>query len=684
MSGASATSKGRQPLSMQTEHARQQQLITLGLLLLLLGPLTLISAGVLAGVVGKQRRRLLACAVAGALLLVGAACFWQRYQELALALWAAGADAYQRIQAGQRTRQTPDYWGLAQQCWQPLWVWWQWSLPVAPFAALNLLATQVRSVEELERERFEREQQAAAAHERRVRAKLDKAPASVNGAMLLGAPLDSGDLPWAQDDFFTYPTDSMSRHAAVIGSSGMGKSETVLRLAAGARQVYGWKVFFIDCKGERPLQERFVATMRAAGTTNIGQFPQRPLCGWQGDTVALLNRLLAVVDYSEPYYRDLTKMLLNLTLEAPGGPPRSSEELLASMILSRLRQRYGNRPEVEEIDGLKPKDASAAYNRYRAFFKALGSGLDGHPGDAAAWSFDTVDAGYILLDGLSLKDQTASFGRFIIEDFAHYAAQRKPAHEKVLLIIDEYPVIAYSSSGTAALFEMVRFHGASIIVTGQSYAGMGEGFDRILGAAETLFLHRCGDPDKLLPRAGQRLAFKRRVGFAERGIGRGAREYATGDGFLAVDEELKIHPNDVKELPPGECFVIAGGRYQRVLVKRAPFAPAGAVVAIATPEPTSSRPLALEVEREERDGHDQTAGEEGQSSNAPANSKAEAPSPASAGSSPQPPTEQAPPKIVSSDGVTPLAPGATSVTGDMPKLSPAAQSASSYPGEDDR
>jgi hypothetical protein len=93
---------------------------------------------------------------------------------------------------------------------------------------------------------------------------------------------------------------------------------------------------------------------------------------------------------------------------------------------------------------------------------------------------------------------------------------------------------------------MVRFHGASIIVTGQSYAGMGEGFDRILGAAETLFLHRCGDPDKLLPRAGQRLAFKRRVSFAERGIGRGAKEYATGGGYLAVDEELKIHPNHVQ------------------------------------------------------------------------------------------------------------------------------------------
>jgi len=606
MSSPSSSGSGRQPLSMQTEFARQQQLTTVAMLLLLLGPLTLAIAGVLAGIVGRSKQRMAVAAAGGALLLAATAWFWRDYQTLALEAWAVWSTAYRAVQLAQTSGRSPDYGALARDCWPPLWTWWQWSLVTAPFAALNLLANRVRSAEELERERFERAERAAAEHERRVRAKVDKAPASVKGAMVLGVPLDAGDLAWVQGDLFTYPADSMARHGAVIGSSGMGKSETVLRLAAGARQTYNWKVFFIDCKGEQALQERFVATMRAAGATRVGQFPQQPLRGWQGDAVALLNRLLAVVDYTEPYYRDLTKMLLNLTLEAPGGPPRSSQELLASMVLARLRQRYQGRPEVDEIDGLRPKDAAASYNRYRAFFKALGGGLDGAEGDGAAWSFDSVDAGYILLDGLTLKDQTASFGRFIIEDFAHYVARRKPKDERVLLIIDEYPVIAFSGSGTASLFEMVRFHGASIIVTGQSYAGMGEGFDRILGAAETLILHRCGDPDQLLPRAGQRLTFKRRVSFSERGIGRAAREYATGGGYLAVDEELKIHPNAVKELPRGECFVIAGGQYQRVLVKRAPLpsddaAPEPSATDVPpAPGPESTGPLAVEVERERR------------------------------------------------------------------------------------
>jgi hypothetical protein len=605
MSSPSASSAGRQPLSMQTEYARQQQLMTVGMLLLLLGPITLAVAGVVTGMVGRKKHRMAIVAIGGTLTLAIAGWFWHDYQAQALHAWAVWSAAYGTLQRAQASGRSPDYWALAQDCWPPLWAWWRVSLVTAPFAALNLLNNRVRSAAELEQERFAKEEQAATQRERKAKETLAKAPGSTGGAMVLGVPLAEGDLPWVKNRFFTYPADSMARHGAVIGSSGMGKSETVLRLAAGARQTYGWKVFFVDCKGEQALQERFVATMRAAGAQAIGAFPQQPLRGWQGDSVALLNRLLAVLDYSEPYYRDMTKMLLNLTLEAPGGPPRSSQELLEGMLLARLRQRYAGRPEVDEIDGLRPRDAAASYNRYRAFFKALGSGLDGDPDDAATWSFDTVDAGYILLDGLTLKDQTASFGRYLIEDFAHYAARRKPKEQRVLLIIDEYPVIAFSGAGTASLFEMVRFHGASIIVTGQSYAGMGEGFDRILGAAETLFLHRCGDPDQLLPRAGQRLSFKRRVGFSERGIGRGAREFATGAGYLAIDEELKIHPNQVKELPRGECFVIAGGQYQRVLVKRAPLLSPerGMEQAATSPEPSvpastaAPLPAIFEVER---------------------------------------------------------------------------------------
>lgn len=46
MSGSSGGSGGgRPPLSMQTEYARQQQFITVGMLLVIFGPITVIVAG---------------------------------------------------------------------------------------------------------------------------------------------------------------------------------------------------------------------------------------------------------------------------------------------------------------------------------------------------------------------------------------------------------------------------------------------------------------------------------------------------------------------------------------------------------------------------------------------------------------------------------------------------------------
>jgi hypothetical protein len=90
----------------------------------------------------------------------------------------------------------------------------------------------------------------------------------------------------------------------------------------------------------------------------------------------------------------------------------------------------------------------------------------------------------------------------------------------------------------------------------------------MLGAAAGLILHQCADPEHLLVRAGQRLDFQRRVTITERGIGQAVKEYAVGEGMLAETDALKVDPNAVKQLGPGECVVIAQGRAQHVAVSQ--------------------------------------------------------------------------------------------------------------------
>jgi hypothetical protein len=437
---------------------------------------------------------------------------------------------------------------------------WAMLLLSAPTISLFLESTRIRQVDEVERGRHEREERTLQLAAQKARTQATDVPPVVKSQLVLGASI-RGDLDWTQGRYITYPPVVLGRHLVAIGASGSGKTETSIRLAYGAAKVYGWKVFYLDCKGDEEMAARFMNAMATAGYSNIARFPDRAYDGWRGDNVALFNRLMAIVDYTEPYYRDLTKMILDLAINAPGGLPRSSEELLARLNPDALKQLYNGTVDIHAVDGIKPEHIHSAHNRYRAFFRALDGGLDG------SWAFEDVDAGYVLMRGLELKDQTASIGRFMMEDFAHYVSKRKDPNQRILFIIDEFPAIAFGGANTAILFEMVRSKGAGVVVTAQSYAGMGEGADRILGAAATLLLHQCADPDKLLARAGMATTYARSISFAERGVSH-PTAYGVGAGSIREQEQLKVHPNAVKALAPGECFLISGGRYAYVSVAR--------------------------------------------------------------------------------------------------------------------
>ena len=55
------------------------------------------------------------------------------------------------------------------------------------------------------------------------------------------------------------------------------------------------------------------------------------------------------------------------------------------------------------------KDPLGVYNRYAALLGKLDGRLDG------AWSFDSVDAAYISLDGLALSGIVSGLGRYFVE-----------------------------------------------------------------------------------------------------------------------------------------------------------------------------------------------------------------------------------------------------------------------------
>ena len=372
-------------------------------------------------------------------------------------------------------------------------------------------------------------------------------------ALLWGLPIQGDLYSWIVNGQMSYPERELGQHVIIIGQSGVGKTETVLRLAAGALQSYGWQVIFLDAKGDYATAARFFIAMQQFHARSINVFPTLPYNGWRGDSSALLNRLMAVEDYSEPYYKNIAKLMLTLALNVPENRPQNSRELLHLLHKDRLLAAYQGEEEAYEIEAITPRDAAGVFHRYRSFFAALHGQLDG------TWSFDDAQAIYIILDGLALKEESNSLSRFLIEDFAHYVSRRKSPQQRVLFIIDEFSAISFGTDA-ANLFERIRSYGASVIVTSQSYEGLGKDADRMLGAATGIILHQSSSPEKIINRAGTKKRAERSHQLDTEGT--------TGGGSMRVQDTFRVDPNTIRQLGVGEAVIIAHGHAHRLQVER--------------------------------------------------------------------------------------------------------------------
>jgi hypothetical protein len=361
-----------------------------------------------------------------------------------------------------------------------------------------------------------------------------------NAEAVLGAWID-GDLhSWHHGRWTTLPQPVLGLGTVLVGLPGAGKTETLLRLAELGLH-HDMDVHILDAKGDPATAQRFAALCATHGIT-ARRFPDEPYDGWRGDPAALRNRLSRVIDYTEPYYADGARDLLATICNAPGGPPRSLPALLAAI---------GS----VQLDGLDPAVRRGTLARYRAFAAAATGTLDG------TWAYEDTRASYLLLDGVALGDDAPRLARYLVEDFAHYAAARKPPERKTLLLVDEFSAIRLPNA--AALIERLRSFGAGIVIAAQSPEALHDDAreaDRLLGAAATLIAHRIANPDPVVTRAG---TTKR----AERSHQLDGT-LATGAGSLRMQDAYRIDPNGLRSLPPGIAWIVHGGHATKVAVTR--------------------------------------------------------------------------------------------------------------------
>ncbi len=443
--------------------------------------------------------------------------------------------------------------------WNDIRPFWLESLPFMPLSACIAHLLTSRGIRERLLATHEDQANAllsASKHAQR-QAKRRNVPDEVQQQIVLGLPIGKGLPTWIKKRLVILPTDELGRHGVVIGSSGSGKSVTLLRLAVLAARVLSWQVIYIDGKGDDDAGIHFVAAMKNAGIQRVKLFPAEAYNGWVGKWDALLSRLLAVEEFSDTHYKALAENVLRLALRAPGKPVKTSAELLARLNLKNefLLGLYAGHPEEEAyLEYVGKKDPMGVYNRYSALLNTLDGQLDG------SWSYDDVDAAYISLDGLALSGVVSGLARYFVEDFANYAGQRKPKGRRVLFIFDDLGAV---DANLTNMFERVRARGVSVYVSGQSdrsiaFKGMLQNAERILSSATTIILHACSHPHEILARAGTDTIIEESSQTTE--------QQDSDRNSFRLKEVFKVHPNQVMQLPVGEAYVIAHGEAQRVRV----------------------------------------------------------------------------------------------------------------------
>jgi hypothetical protein len=311
----------------------------------------------------------------------------------------------------------------------------------------------------------------------------------------------------------------MRSHQVIVGTTGTGKTTLLLRLWAGfmaaslRRHASGLGdpplLVVLDCKGgsdARRIADRARRVLRDAGARSTAIWPdEASLSLWTLPARQLTTTLVDLIEHgtgAAAYYTDVMEALVGLAVEAPGGPPGNSQELLARLEPGWLASAYaaaGTAADVAMIRSAGRQLADVAL-RFRTLFRRLGDGLDGRG------SFADADAWYCILEGTDQISVAEGQARALVDLLASFAA-RGQVRREILLAVDEFSAVSRRLP-IWQLYERARSLGLAVQVSAQSWHGLGVAEDernRIAATAEGgIWLLRTPQPESVIALAGTR------------------------------------------------------------------------------------------------------------------------------------------------------------------------------------
>ena len=413
------------------------------------------------------------------------------------------------------------------------------------------------------------------------------------GTVPAGAVIRAVGRPWTP--VLEIPAAAFNRHMVIVGATGSGKTNLMIRLWAGwlaaalAASRRGRPrplLVALDCKGgpdARAKADRTRRVLRGVGarrvavwpddaTLNMWALPAEPLA-------VLLFQMIEHGDGSAAYYADITQAILTLAVSAPPGPPRSAAEFLARLDAGWLEDAWSGHPDRLMLLRAAKPHAGDIQLRYTTLLRRLGPALDG-PG-----RLEDADAWYLILEGTSEPSVAEAQAMALTELVAHAATSRTTEPRSILLAADDYSAVSRRVP-LSNLYERGRSLGLGVMVSAQSWHGLGKDEDersRIAATADGgVWVMQTSVPEPLSQLAGTRRVLES----ARKLIGT-----AWGDeGTSRIQPAWTADPDLIRHLDTGQACYIRRGTATFVQVARPrpsplplPAAPLGMVVSPPRP-----------------------------------------------------------------------------------------------------
>ncbi|HET9974560.1 MAG TPA: DUF87 domain-containing protein [Streptosporangiaceae bacterium] len=319
---------------------------------------------------------------------------------------------------------------------------------------------------------------------------------------------------------FSIPDTACARHMVVVGSTGSGKTNLMIRLWAGwftatlqrARTGQGHRPLLIvlDCKGGRDARSKAERTRRllyGAGARRVAIWPdENRLNLWElppQDLAVLLYQMIDTGTGNAAYYADILQAAVSLAVTAPGGPPPNTAAFLDRLNARWLLNAWGSGQYPGQFEHVQAaaRHLPDIQLRYATLLGRLGPGLDG-PG-----RLEEADAWYCILEGTREPSVAEAQAMALTELAAHAATALDGEQRAMLLAADDYSAVS-GRVPLSNLYERGRSLGIGVQVSAQSWQGLGATEDeryRIAATADGgVFVLHTPYPEPLVALAGMR------------------------------------------------------------------------------------------------------------------------------------------------------------------------------------